>query len=92
MLAIHFDFADNLPVSEPVRVSEDRGRVLIEVGESLSRAQILDALNHAIDSVLAGGRWFQEWHGDIISRLPPITRDQHLPAHATQREDGTATG
>ncbi|MFE1321664.1 hypothetical protein [Kitasatospora phosalacinea] len=53
-------------------VKEDRGRLEIRIGRHLTPEQIVIGLNEVSQSILAGGHWFQEWKGDII------TMDSHI--------------
>lgn len=60
-----------------IDVEEDRGKLLFKVSDKLSLGEAVQALNVAAEKVLEAGHWFQEWKGDIITRISPaLQRDQ----------------
>lgn len=66
MITVEYQMA-NLPDDRDFDVREDRGRIEIKVGNHLTPEQIISGLNQVSQSILAGGHWFQEWKGDIIT-------------------------
>lgn len=66
MITVEYTLED-LPNDRDFDVQEDRGRVAIKVGRHLSPEQIVSGLNQVSQAILAGGHWFQEWKGDIIT-------------------------
>lgn len=74
MLSVRYELADDLdPTEAPVVVREGKGKLLIRISRALSPEEIVEALNAAIECVLAGGQWFQLWRGEIISMESPET-------------------
>jgi len=57
----------DLPDDADFDVIEDRGQIVIKIGRHLTADQIVSGLNEVSAAILAGGHWFQEWKGDIIS-------------------------
>lgn len=62
-----------------VDVVEERGSLLIKINRLLTPEQMMSALNEASKAILAGGRWFQEWKGDIVSVDPRAIRGADDP-------------
>jgi hypothetical protein len=83
VLNVEFELADLTDADLDIR--EDRGHIRFRVGSHLTPQQIMDALNNGAEAVLAGGHWFQEWKGDIITAAPDPS-DRHLKA-APYRDD-----
>lgn len=52
-------------------IREDRGEVIMRVSPTASIEQIVHTLNPAIEEFLAGGQWFQLWHGEIVTMDSP---------------------
>lgn len=73
MIEFEYQVADltDLGRGVAVDVEEDRGKLLFKVSDQLSLGEAIQALNVAAESVLSGGHWFQEWKGDIITRISP---------------------
>lgn len=69
MITVEYILTD-LPDTDDIDIEEDRGRVVFKVGRHLTPEQIVSGLNRASEAVLAGGHWFQEWKGDIVSMEP----------------------
>lgn len=63
-----YELADDLDDGDAVDIHEDRGMVRYRLNPNLTVEQLIAALNTGAEAVLSGGHWFQEWHGDIISR------------------------
>jgi hypothetical protein len=84
-----YELADDLSDTCAVDVQEDRGQVKYRINENLTVAQIIAALNEGAEAVLAGGHWFQEWKGDIISRHFSATAGHEIPVpHPTVHGTG----
>lgn len=66
MISVEFELADDLPLDRDLDIKEGPGRVLFRVGSHLTPEEMIAALNEGAAAVIAGGHWFQEWHGDII--------------------------
>jgi hypothetical protein len=63
-------------------IKEDRGRIVLRIGDHLSPQEIVSVLNEGSKQILAGGHWFQEWKGEIIAADPHperrFPRQRHL--------------
>jgi hypothetical protein len=89
VIKIHYEFADDLPPDSALDIEEDRGTIIYRINPRLTPAQMLQALNTGVEAVLSGGHWFQEWHGDIISRTDPAIHGQGIPLqHPTTHGTG----
>jgi hypothetical protein len=51
----------------PVDIREHKGHVALYVPPMATIEEIAPTLNTSIEEFLAGGRWFQLWHGEIIT-------------------------
>lgn len=72
MITVRYELVDPDEIDGvDIDVQEDRGSLLIKINNDLTPAEIVGALNKMSQAVLAGGHWFQEWKGDIISIDPP---------------------
>jgi hypothetical protein len=71
VINVQFELADDLPIDRDIDIQEGRGSVVFRIGEHLTPEQIIAALNEGTAAILAGGHWFQEWHGDIIRAIDP---------------------
>lgn len=69
MITVEYILED-LPDGIDLDIKEDRGRVVYRVGRHLTPQQMIRALNEGTGAVIAGGHWFQEWKGDIITVDP----------------------
>lgn len=71
MLDVEFIISED-PDDNSIDVKEDRGRVVYVIGRKLFETPELLAfgLTAACRDVLAGGRWFQLWKGDVIAADP----------------------
>mgnify|MGYP001607786870 CR=1 FL=1 len=73
-----YELADDLDDGEAVDIQEDRGMVRFRLNPNLTVEQLIAALNTGSEAVLSGGHWFQEWHGDIISRRGSATSGRSI--------------
>lgn len=71
MLRAEYVLNDDLDVDEPVVVKETRGAVLVELSPTEFSPAACAALNAVSKQLLAGGQWFQIWHGEIVSMESP---------------------
>jgi hypothetical protein len=55
----------------PVDIREHKGHVALYVPPTATIDEIAPTLNTSIEEFLAGGRWFQLWHGEIVTMDPP---------------------
>ncbi|GAB2696943.1 hypothetical protein [Kitasatospora kifunensis] len=67
MISVEFELADDLPSDRDIDITEERGHVIFKIASYLEPQEIIDALNEGVAAVLAGGHWFQEWHGEVVS-------------------------
>lgn len=81
MLKVEFELAD-LDHAD-VDIKEDRGHVRFRIGNHLTPQEIIAVLNLGAAAVVAGGHWFQEWKGDIITAAPDPS-DRHLKSLPNQ--------
>lgn len=51
----------------PVDIREHKGHVALYVPGTATIDDMAPTLNTSIEEFLAGGRWFQLWHGEIIT-------------------------
>jgi hypothetical protein len=72
MLEGLFQLAD-LDQDEPVRMSERRGHVTVDLARTLYTPAGRDELNGAITEMLESGHWFQLYRGEIVSMQSPAT-------------------
>lgn len=79
MINHYYVFDNDLPPGAALDIHEDRGTVVYRISPDLTPSQILRALNAGAEAVLSGGRWFQEWHGDIVTRANPTIPSQGIP-------------
>lgn len=71
MLHANYVLNDELDGTEPVRIKEQRGTVLVELSPTEFSEAGVAALNAASEVLLAGGQWFQIWRGEIVSMESP---------------------
>lgn len=55
----------------PVEIREHKGHVALLVHPVTSTGMFLGTLNRSIEEFLAGGQWFQLWHGEIVTMDSP---------------------
>lgn len=55
----------------PVDLREHKGHVAVYVPATATIDDIVPILNPSLDELLAGGRWFQLWHGEIVTMESP---------------------
>ncbi|MFE2912874.1 hypothetical protein [Kitasatospora indigofera] len=90
MITVLYELADDLNDGEALDIVEDRGRVVYRLRDSLTPQEMVDVLNTGTAGVIAGGRWFQEWKGDIIS-AEATDSARHLPAQRAVHHDVAET-
>lgn len=54
-----------------VEIREHKGHVALHVSPTAKVEEIVQALNPSIEEFLAGGQWFQVWHGEIVTMESP---------------------
>jgi hypothetical protein len=55
----------------PVDIRERKGAVTLYLPGSATIEEIVQVLNPSIEEFLAGGQWFQLWHGEIVTMDSP---------------------
>jgi len=55
----------------PVEIREHKGHVALLVHPLTSTGMFIGTLNRSIEEFLAGGQWFQLWHGEIVTMDSP---------------------
>jgi hypothetical protein len=79
---------EELPDGRALDIEEDRGRVVFRIAPDLTPEQIASVLTEGATRVLAGGHWFQEWKGDIITADPAQGGAAHrIPPQRLIRHD-----
>lgn len=71
MLRANYVLNEDLDGDEPVVIKEQRGAVTVELSPTEFSPAGVAALNAASEVLLAGGQWFQVWHGEIVSMESP---------------------
>lgn len=66
MISVKYVF-DDLPEGQALDIKEERGRVVFRIARDLPKEQIPEVLTEGSARVIAGGHWFQEWHGEIVT-------------------------
>lgn len=61
---------------EEAYVAEDRGVVSVYISQNLTVPQFAAAVTQGIKQLLAGGRWFQMYAGEIIDNSPEPMRQR----------------
>ncbi|MFZ3592236.1 hypothetical protein [Streptomyces sp. BH104] len=69
-LRVTFELS-RLSPAPPVEIRERKGRVTLRVSPTASGEEFVRALNPSIEEFLAGGQWFQLWHGEIVTMDSP---------------------
>ncbi|NUP53420.1 MAG: hypothetical protein HOW97_39780 [Catenulispora sp.] len=89
-LAIEYRL-DYMP-NDDVDITEDRGRIVITVGQHLEPPELMRALSAAAAAIVAGGRWYQEWHGEVVAsdRLRYVPTQRVTGQDETQAESDAA--
>lgn len=82
MLVCKFRLADLDPFEEPVRISEGRGDVVVEIPRAFYTDYAVQGLDEVHAELFSSGRWFQLWDGEIVSLSSP-PEPQH-PAGAAR--------
>ncbi|MFD9284896.1 hypothetical protein ACFWD7_48110 [Streptomyces mirabilis] len=73
-LTVEYEADDKIDRIRCVEVRESRGLVKVHVSSSATTEDFVRALNPASERFLAGGQWFQLWHGEIITMDSPDSR------------------
>jgi hypothetical protein len=60
-----------LKLEAPVEIREHKGYVALLVHPLTSTGMFIGTLNRSIEEFLAGGQWFQLWHGEIVTMDSP---------------------
>jgi hypothetical protein len=71
LLRAKYVLNNGLDHETPVVVRESRGMVRVELSPTEFSPAACAALNAATEQLLAGGQWFQIWHGEIVSMESP---------------------
>lgn len=71
MLDVTYEAVDDLPTGRLAQIDEDRGRVHVRLDRTEPLADIVRQLNIETEDLLAAGRWFQLYGGEIVSRATP---------------------
>jgi hypothetical protein len=66
VISVEFVY-DDLPEGQALDIKEERGRIVFRIDRHLPKEQIPEVLNAGSKGVVAGGHWFQEWHGEIVT-------------------------
>jgi hypothetical protein len=90
VITVLYELADDLNEGEVLDIVEDRGRIVFRIAPWLTLAELMPVLNTGSAGVVAGGHWFQEWKGDIISAEPTDTT-RHVPAQRAVHHDVAET-
>lgn len=82
MIRVEYVLADDLPAGMAIDIVEDRGHLVFRIRRDLTLEEAVTALNAGAAGVISGGRWFQEWKGDIVTAdpegaIPPQTTGAH---------------
>lgn len=72
-LTVQYEVDPDVPRRLAVQILEARGRVRLHVSPEATAAEFVLTLNPSIERFLAGGQWFQLWHGEIITMDPPTS-------------------
>lgn len=54
-----------------VEIRERKGAVVLSVAPTASVEEFVQALNPSLEELLAGGQWFQQWEGEIVTMESP---------------------
>ncbi|MFE2832267.1 hypothetical protein ACFXI6_14635 [Streptomyces mirabilis] len=73
-LTVEYEVDDKIDRIRCVEVRESRGLVKVHVASSATTEEFVRALNPASERFLAGGQWFQLWHGEIVTMESPDSR------------------
>lgn len=73
-LTVEYEADDKIDRVRCVEIRESCGLVKVHVSSSATTKEFVGALNPAIERFLAGGQWFQLWHGEIITMDSPDSR------------------
>jgi hypothetical protein len=72
-LTVEYEPDDKIDRIRCVEVRESCGLVKVHVSTSATTEEFVRALNRATERFLAGGQWFQLWHGQIVTMESPET-------------------
>ncbi|AVH59908.1 MULTISPECIES: hypothetical protein [Streptomyces] len=73
-LTVEYEVDDKIDRLRCIEVRESCGLVKVHVSSSATTKEFVRALNPATERFLAGGQWFQLWHGEIITMDSPDSR------------------
>lgn len=54
-----------------VDIREAKGIVTLNIAPTATAEEFTQALNASLDELLAGGQWFQQWEGEIVTMDSP---------------------
>lgn len=69
-LRVTFELS-RLQPSPIVHILERKGEVILPVRPTATAEQLAGQINPSIEEFLAGGQWFQHWHGEIVTMESP---------------------
>ncbi|MFJ4637502.1 hypothetical protein ACIP69_17995 [Streptomyces hygroscopicus] len=75
MLDVRYVYDDTLTFEDPVELEERRGNIKFKLCRGLFLPEGVAGLNSAVQTLLAGGQWFQLWRGEIVSMRSPELRE-----------------
>lgn len=70
-LTVQYVVDPEVPRRVAVQILEARGRVRLHVSPEVTAEEFVLAVNPPIRRFLAGGQWFQLWHGEIVTMDSP---------------------
>lgn len=74
-LTVEYEADDKIDRFKCIEIRESCGLVKVHVSSRATTQEFVRALNPATERFLAGGQWFQLWHGEIITiDSPPDSR------------------
>lgn len=71
MLHVRYVLDEKIDADHAILLEESRGSVKVKLSPEVFSPQACAALNAASQEFLAGGQWFQLWHGEIVSMESP---------------------
>ncbi|MGY4931618.1 hypothetical protein ACWD7T_10935 [Streptomyces sp. 900116325] len=69
-LRVVYQVSEFLP-APLVEIRERKGAVVLSVASTASVEEFVQALNPSLEELLAGGQWFQQWEGEIVTMESP---------------------
>lgn len=73
-LTVEYEVDDKIDRIRCIEIRESCGLVKVHVSSGATAEDFARALNPATEAFLAGGQWFQLWHGEIITMDSPNSR------------------